>query len=147
VISLQDKYTNMNKRIISAFLIIAFLSLTNFATDSSMQSNQVTTELTEALSKANARDVAKHFGATVDLKLPGNEGTYSKNQAELILRNFFTRNVPESFAIQHQGPSRDGSVYAIGVYKSQNGKTFRTYFLLKKISDQMVLHLLQLEEQ
>lgn len=137
----------MNKQIFSALLIFLFIGLNNFSIEGSMQSNPVITELREAFGKANARDVSKHFGASVDLKLPGNEGTYSRNQAELILRNFFTANSAESFTIQHQGPSRDGSVYAIGVYKSKNGKSFRTYFLLKKLSDQMVLHLLQMEEQ
>ncbi len=137
----------MNKLIISAFLFSLFIGLNNFSIEGSMQSNPVITELSEAFGKANARDVAKHFGASVDLKLPGNEGTYSRNQAELILRNFFTANNPQSFTIQHQGPSRDGSIYAIGIYKAKNGKSFRAYFLLKKLSDQMVLHLLQMEEQ
>lgn len=134
-------------KFISALLIITLLSLSNFAIESTSQSNEITNELSQALVKANSKDIAKYFGTSVDLKLPGNEGTYSKNQAELILRNFFTRNAPESFVIQHQGPSRDGSVYAIGTYTSKTGKSYRTYFLLKKISDQMVLHLLQMEEQ
>jgi hypothetical protein len=136
----------MKIKIISTFLLATLFGVTIFAFDIT-QNNAATREVSQAIEKANARDVARHFGATVELKLPGNEGTYSRNQAELILRNFFSRNAPESFAIQHQGPSRDGSVYAIGTYTSQNGKSYRTYFLLKKLSDQMILHLLQMEEQ
>jgi hypothetical protein len=136
----------MKIKIIATIILASLFGLTIFAFDIS-QTNEATREVSQAIEKANAKDVAKYFGATVELKLPGNEGTYSRNQAELILRSFFARNAPESFALQHQGPSRDGSIYAIGTYTSQNGKSFRTYFLLKKLSDQMVLHLLQMEEQ
>jgi hypothetical protein len=136
----------MNIKFIITLLLAILCGITIYGFDIN-QSPEATREVSQAIEKANAKDVAKHFGASVELKLPGNEGTYSRNQAELILRNFFSRNAPQSFALQHQGPSRDGSVYAIGTYTSQNGKTFRTYFLLKRISDQMVLHLLQMEEQ
>jgi len=136
-----------NKLIPLLFAFMWFVSTSFFAPDNFMQTAEMTREIANAIGKGNARDVAKHFGNTVDLKIPGNEGTFSRNQAELILRNFFTRQVPESFNIEHQGPSRDGSVYVIGVYTDKNGKTYRTYFLLKKISDQMVLNLLQMDEQ
>jgi hypothetical protein len=137
----------MHIKFFSALLVYMVFNVSYFDFESTFQASEITKEINEAIGKANARDVAKHFGATIDLKLPGNEGTYSRNQAELILRNFFSRNAAESFNIQHQGPSRDGSVYVIGTYTAKNGKSFRTYFLVKKISDQMVLHLLQMEEQ
>lgn len=136
----------MNKNSIIIFITFLALSISPLYIGAFTQSEDLAKEINEAIRKGSARDVAKHFGSTVDLKLPGNEGTYSKNQAELILRNFFSRNTVVSFSIQHQG-SRDGSVYVIGNYKATNGKSYRTYFLLKKISDQMVLHLLQMEEQ
>ncbi len=112
-----------------------------------VQSVNVTQEVSTAIREGNARNVAKFFGSNVDLKLPENEGTFSKNQAELLLRNFFSRNSPSSFTTNHQGSSRDGSVYLIGAYTAKNGNQYRTYFLLKKVSDQMVLHQLQFELQ
>ncbi len=137
----------MKKIFFPVLIIFWMLNTSFFLSTTLLQTNETAKEISTALSKANARDVAKHFGNTVDLKLPGNEGTYSRNHAELLLRNFFTRNTPGSFAVQHHGPSRDGSVYVIGEYKSKENKSFRTYFLLKKIDDKMVLHLLQMEEQ
>ncbi|MFW5706474.1 MAG: DUF4783 domain-containing protein [Bacteroidota bacterium] len=138
----------MNKKIFRIFTVLLFLGFTTLLIGAPGQNGDAARQVTEALNKGNARDVAQHFGSTVDLKLPGNEGTYSRNQAELILRNFFSANSAGSFSLQHQGkPSRDGSVYVIGTYIAKNGTSFRTYFLLKKISDKMVLHLLQMEEQ
>ncbi len=137
----------MNKN--SILIIITFLALTisPLFVGASVQSEDAAKEINEAIRTGNAREVARHFGSTVDLKLPGNEGTYSRNQAELILRDFFSRNAVASFSVHHQRPSRDGSVYVIGTYEAKNGNSYRTYFLLKKISDNMVLHLLQMEEQ
>lgn len=109
--------------------------------------SDISDQVVEAIQKGSAREVASHFGATVELNLPANEGTFSRNQAEVILRNFFSRNAPESFTVKHHGPARDGSIYVIGRYESENGKSFRTYFVVKNISGKMVLHLLQLEEQ
>lgn len=133
-----------------AYKVLLVISLFFFYPSSSgfaSQENEIATQVAKALNKGSARDVARHFGNTVDLKLPGNEGTYSRNQAELILRNFFSRNPVQSFTVQHQGPSRDGSIYVIGVFSTTDGKTFRAYFLCKNISERMVLHLLQMDEQ
>lgn len=137
----------MNKY--SIIITITFLALliSPMHIDASKPSEDAVTEINKAIREGNAREVARHFGSTVDLKLPGNEGTYSRNQAELILRNFFSRNAVASFSVHHQRPSKDGSVYVIGTYQAKNGQSFRTYFLVKKISDNMVLHLLQMEEQ
>ncbi|MFN3555580.1 MAG: DUF4783 domain-containing protein [Bacteroidales bacterium] len=128
------------------FAFFMFSGLIPFSL-SVMQTTNISQEVATGIRNGNARDIAKHFGTTVDLKIPGNEGTFSRNQAELILRNFFNRNAPSEFTIQHQGPSRDGSVYVIGNLKTRNGNNYRTYFLIKKISDDMVLHLLQFEVQ
>ncbi len=137
----------MNKKSIIIFITFLALIFNPLYMGASVQSEDVAKEINEAIRTGNARDVAKHFGSTVDLKLPGNEGTYSRNQAELILRNFFSRNPVASFSVHHQRPQRDGSVYVIGTYAAKDGKSYRMYFLLKKISDNMVLHLLQMEEQ
>jgi hypothetical protein len=136
----------MNKFGFSLLLVVMLAGAVPFSI-SFMQTANISQEVSTGIRNGNARDVAKHFGANVDLKLPGNEGTFSRNQAELMLRNFFTRHAPESFTVSHQGSSRDGSVYLIGVYGAKGGTNFRTYCLIKKISDQMVLHQLQFEAQ
>lgn len=130
----------------SIFIIFMLSGIIPFSL-SIMQGTAVSLEVTTAIRNGDAQDVAKHFGANIDLQMPENEGTFSRNQAELILRNFFSRNIPESFTVSHQGSSRDGSVYVIGVYEATNGQRYRAYFLLKNVSNQMLLHQLQFEAQ
>jgi len=103
-------------------------------------------EIIQAVESGNARDLAKYFGNNVELTLPGNEGTFSKSQSEIIIREFFSRNSVADFQINHQGASRDGSTYMIGTYLTVSKKSFRTYFLLKKVGDSFVLHQVQFQE-
>lgn len=125
-------------------ILFTFLS---YGHASAQQAEDVSQKVVKAIGDGNARETAKYFGASIDLKVPGNEGTFSKNQAELILRNFFSGNSPDSFSVQHKGRSRDGSPYVIGTYRSTNGTSFRTYFLMKNISGNMMIHLLQFDLQ
>ena len=104
-------------------------------------------EISQAIERGSARNLAKYFGQNADLYLPRAEGTFSKTQSEMILRDFFNRNRPSSFLIIAQGVASDGSVYVIGHYTSRAGQTFRTYFLVKKISQNYFLHHLQFDLQ
>ena len=111
------------------------------------QTDAMAREISQAIRQGNAREMSKYFGQNVDLTLPGSEGTFSKSQAEVILRNFFSKNSPVGLSVNHQGNSRDGSVYVIGTLQTRSGQTFRTYFLLKKVSDSFRLHQVQFEPQ
>jgi len=107
------------------------------------QTEPNTHEIALAIRQGSSRDIAKFFGPNVDLTLPGSEGAFSNSQAEVILRTFFSRNIPLGFTISHQGTSRDGSVYAIGALQTRQGQSFRVYFLLKRVGEAFQLHQLQ----
>ncbi len=114
---------------------------------SAINYDDITEEVTQAIREGNSRKLAEHFGDNVDLVLPDNDGTFSKAHAELILRNFFSDNRPETFTINHQRASRDGSPYVIGTLETRDNKSYRIYFLIKKVSDNYFIHQLQFELQ
>lgn len=134
------------KRTFSHIIFAGFILLL-FSSSAFAQTNDMAHDIAQAIRLGNAREVAKYFGQNVDLTLPGSEGTFSKSQAEVILRNFFSRNTPTGLTIPHQGTSRDGSIYVIGTMQTRGGQSFRTYFLLKKVSDNFQLHQIQFEPQ
>jgi hypothetical protein len=103
-------------------------------------------DISAAIRAGDAKVLADHFNTLLDLELPGNEGSYSKAQAEIILRDFFGKYPPSSFSVDHTGASNDGSQFAIGTYKS-GGKTFKTYLLLKKKDDRQVIIQLQFDPE
>lgn len=103
-------------------------------------------QVTQAIKSSNAAELSKYFNSSIDLTIPESEGTYSKVQAEQILKSFFTKFPPVSFSINHKGSSNDGSMYAIGTYKSKT-RSFRTYYLTKPINGQHLIHQLKFESR
>jgi len=129
-------------KILSIILIILLPSNIFY---SFQEADPIINEIAAAISDANAGTLAKYFNETVDITLPDNEGTYSKSQAELIMKDFFSKNPPDTFEIKHQGSSNKGSIYAIGTYSTAN-VSYRNYMLLKKISEDLKITQFRLEE-
>lgn len=106
-------------------------------------------DIPEAISSAfkagNSKELVKHFNSNIELVILENEDVYSKNQAEMILRDFFDKNPPKNFAILHQG-GKNGSKYAIGDLTTSKGN-FRVYFLLKKREESFLIHQLRIEKE
>lgn len=99
-----------------------------------------------AIKAGNSGELAKYFNNTVEIQIPGNEGTFSKNQAEMIMKEFFTKNPPAAYSTNQQGSSKGGSQFMIGTYKS--GKlVFHVYILIKPIEGKMLIQQLHFENE
>jgi len=129
------------KKILPLLLIFAFFACPGAYS----QDDNKGEEIANLIRKGNARELSRNFNVSVQLTLPENEGRFSRTQAELIIRDFFSKYPPRSFSINHQGASSDGSRYYIGVYKTTN-VTFRSYFLLKQVSEKSLIHQLRFED-
>ena len=116
------------------------VGLTVFAQGDALKSIQ------SSVKDANSEDLVEHFDSTVELTIDGKEGTYSKAQAEQIVKSFFTKNKARSFEVKHSGSSSMGKKYEIGTYKTSS-KTFRPYVLLRPKSGKFVIHQLKFEEE
>ena len=102
--------------------------------------------IARAMKQADAKELAEYFSNTIDMTIPGNEGTYSKSQAEMIMKDFFSKYVPVSFSIQNKGNSKKESQFVIGELITNKGK-FRTFFMMKEISGKYYLQQLKIEKQ
>ncbi len=100
-------------------------------------------EIISAFNSGNAAQLAKYFNQTIELTMLDKEEVYSKTQAEIILRNFFSENPPKSFRILHQG-GKETSKYAIGSLTSGTQK-YRVTFLLKIVNSKVYIHQLRIE--
>jgi len=101
--------------------------------------------LSRALETGDAEVISSHFGASVDLSIPNNEGVYSKTQAKLILKTFFTKNKPSAFSVVHNGESKNKSFYSIGNLSTSQGN-FRTYILYKEVNKKITILELKIED-
>jgi archaellum component FlaG (FlaF/FlaG flagellin family) len=132
----------------AGLLLFVFAIITGFhAAPAAAQHTSVTAQIVKALKNANASQLAAHLNASVDLAIPNNEGTYSKKQAEQILKMFFSKNPVKNFSLEHTGNSNNGSKYLIGSYENKAGKSFRVYLLIKGRNDTELIQQLQFEEE
>ncbi len=104
-------------------------------------------EIVQSIKNGDAAWLSSFFSSTIILTVPDNEGTYSKTQSELIMKNFFTKNPPRNFSIKQKGFSGEGSQFAIGNYVSTTGKLYRTYFLLTRTNNKYFITLLEFEAE
>ena len=104
-------------------------------------------DIMAALKSGNAKEVARYFNSSVELTVPGSEGVvYSKTQAELILKEYLSKNVAKSVKIIHRGSSAVGSQFAIGSYETDHGN-YRIYIFIKETGGNSVIHELSIEKE
>lgn len=111
-----------------------------------MGQEDITAKVKGHLSTGNASGLSSYFTGNIDLLVEDNEDVYSKTQAEMILKNFFSKNVPSSFTIIHKGSSTMNVAYRIGTLKTKNGKEFRVTFNMKSVGGRYQIHQMQIEE-
>ncbi|MBN8833251.1 MAG: hypothetical protein BGO53_10405 [Sphingobacteriales bacterium 39-19] len=101
------------------------------------------TEVIAALKAGNSSALARYFDNTVEITLPQKNSTYSKSQAEIIIKDFFTNNPVKNFKVLHQG-EKGGSQYCIGTLETSNGN-FRTTLFMKNKGDKQSLQEIRFE--
>jgi len=109
------------------------------------QSKDITEDIGNALSTGNSGVLARYFGKSLELVLLEKDEVFSKEQAQVIIDNFFKKNKPSGFTFQHKGGPEDAR-FAVCTLTSSTGN-FRIYFLLKKLNEKSYIHLLRIEKE
>ena len=112
---------------------------------SSFKVNTGIDEVVAAMRSGNSTLIAKYFDDRVDLSMPDKSNTYSKTQAELVLKDFFTNNPVKKFEIIHKGENA-GSQFCIGTLYTKNG-SFRTTIFMKQKGGGQLLQELRFENR
>ncbi len=102
-------------------------------------------DISLAIRSGNAREVAKYFDTSVEVTIHNESKVYSKSQAEMVLKDFFTKNPVTSFNIIHKGSSNEGSQYGIGTLITGGG-SFRTYVYIKQKGDAFFVQEMRFEK-
>ncbi len=132
-------------KMIYTYSILIITLFINTHTTSAQDRSVLTDKIAKFIIKSNTDSLVCYLNKTVKLNILHNRNTYSKGEAKYILDDFFNKYPPSDFIIKHKGQSKDGSVYAIGTYKSGEGK-FRSYYLLKEEKNNFLIHILQFEK-
>lgn len=74
-----------------------------------------------AIDNGSSSDLAKYFDSSISLNVNGLQGDYSKNQAELVLKDFFKKNPSLGFSLVFRSESNPSISSYIGDYQTSQG--------------------------
>lgn len=115
-----------------------------FAFTINQNASEVIKKVSVALKTGNSQELSKYFTKTVELEIMGEENFYSIPQAEILLKDFFEKNKPTNFVINHQGV-KDASSFAIGTLTIKSGN-LRVSFFMKTENGETLIHQLRIEQ-
>ncbi len=114
----------MKKLLFTLLLFIGMFS-TSFAQTELME------DITFAFKNADQRVLSKYLGNKIEITLLEQSSVYSKSQAEMVMKDFFSKYEPLDFQLLYKNnPSSDAARFAIGQLETRSGK-FRIFFILK----------------
>ena len=119
------------KTILTSILAVCVVAFSSFTQSSNIDG------VIGALRTGNASELARFFDDNVELTLPVKSDSYSKAQAQVIIKDFFSNNGVKSFELKHKGDSPGGH-YCIGTLQTRSGN-FRAHVFMKLKGNKEVL--------
>lgn len=114
---------NLYQRILLTFCFILLLS-------GAVQAQSALEDVTNGVRTGNVTAISPYFDNVVPITINNVQSTYSRTQAEMVLKDFFTRNMPKEFMVANSGTSNNAK-FVIGELMTMTGK-FSVYILLKE---------------
>lgn len=114
---------NIFKKIFLTFTLVAFF----IAGHAQSQLEDVV----NGIRSNRVSDIVKYFDNIVPITINNVQNTYSRTQAEMVLKDFFSKNAPKDLVIMNSGSPNATSKFAIGDLTTSNGK-YSFYVLLKQ---------------
>lgn len=131
---MADKVTiNVNKTIImKKFVTIAIILF--FAIHlSAQESDDIFNRIGQTFIKNDFQKLSDFFSNTLDITVESNDGTYGKQQAIVLMKEFFNHHKIASFKIKHKGSSNERTHYAV-CNMSSGVENWSVYILLDQKS-------------
>lgn len=125
-------------------LLILFISLNIYHAHSQ---SELLEDITVSFKSADHRLLAKHFSGKVEINLLDQSNVYSRPQAEMVMKDFFSKYEPTEFQILYKNnPSNEQVRFAIGQLDSYSAR-FRIFFILKNIDGVAYIQEMRFEQE
>lgn len=132
------------KKVISLAWVLAALSVCPLRADAQeLSADSVVSCITRTLQMANVDSLAGYLNQRVELSLPDYSGISSRNQAKILLSEFFRSNQPESFNIISSNREHD-TYFIVGTIFCST-RNYRVSFLTKQQSDKQLVYQFTIE--
>jgi hypothetical protein len=109
--------------------------------------SQISTTLDSAFNVHKGKTIKSYLHQSIDLKLPESKGIFNKEQASIILNDFFRKEAIIKYTIKHEGGGNGKSFFQIGRIKTATHQ-YRSYLLynIYKEKPQIIELRIELEE-
>ncbi|MFM7727212.1 MAG: DUF4783 domain-containing protein, partial [Flavobacteriales bacterium] len=103
-------------------------------------------DMTKYFKNGDSKSLSSYFGSTVDLTLLDKEDVYSNSQAELMLRDFFSKHVPKTLQVLHSGDTQ-GTAFRIASLVTADGMKLRLSFHVKDANGKPIILEISIEKE
>lgn len=117
--------------------------LTHFAQPALFQGD-IVDNIAQLFKSANTKEISKNFAPAVELSVNDNEDSYSKAQAEQILRDFFIKSPPVNSTVVHLINMNPNYRFGVLSLITKSGR-FRVAVTLKKTGNTFFITELRIE--
>ncbi len=87
-------------------------------------------DVVNAVRYGRVSDISRYMDNVVPITINNTQSIYSHTQAEMVLKDFFSKNTPSDFIVSNTGTGNSNSTFAIGELITPSGK-YNVYILLK----------------
>lgn len=104
-------------------------------------------EVAKGMGGGDVTKVAQYFDKVVDITVSDQQSTYSKSQAEMVLKNFFAKNKFKSFFLKHKGAAaNNGTIFVIGDLSTVKGG-FNIFIMFKQRDNAVMVQEIRIIEE
>lgn len=107
---------------------------------------QALEDVVNGIRMGNVTAITKYFDKYVSITISNSQSVYSKTQAEMVLKDFFTKNPVKEFVVMQQGSTQgNNSIYAIGKLTTATS-VHQLYVVMKTKDNHYILQEIRFEK-
>jgi len=116
--------------------IVLLIGCTLFFISVQAQSSRTSLEdMVSAIKLNRIQDVEKYMQSFVTISINNAQSVYSRNQAQVVLHDFFDKNDAKDMMVMDSGTPSTSSAFVIGSYDAPGSGTKYTVYVLMKTKD------------
>lgn len=135
LICLNDSRSLLMKKFYKTILITI---LCVFSMSATVQAQEPLQEVVQYIRGGNVAGMVKYFDKSVGININNNQATYSSSQAEIILKDFFSKNVVKEFNVAQSGNRENNAQWAIGDLSTSTG-SYQLYVKISMINNKFLI--------
>ncbi len=109
------------------------------------QAQEPLQEVVHYIRGGNVTGMARYFDKNVTITINNNEASYSASQAQIVMKDFFNKNVVQEFSVAQGGNNGTHAQYAIGDLMTSSGM-YQLYVEIKLHDDKFLIQALRFEK-